>query len=78
MKWQLKYYKLLPLVAAHVNTYDVAGECRRHVQHFTKIVKNVNILEFHYHIWNHHEKCIQTSTNMPGIGLIILEIDVEM
>ena len=27
-------------------------------------------------IWNHHEKCIQKSTNMPGIGSFILQIDV--
>ena len=33
-----------------------------------KLFKNANIVEFHGHIWNHHEKCIQTSTNMPGIG----------
>ena len=38
--------------------------------------KNVKIVEFHDHIWNHHEKCIQKSTNMPGIGLLILEIAV--
>ena len=31
-------------------------------------------MEFHAHIWNHHEKCIQKSTNMPGIGSIIREI----
>ena len=29
--------------------------------------KNVKILEFSDTIWNHHEKCIQISTNMPGI-----------
>ena len=45
-----------------------AGEYRRHVKKVTKFVKNVKILEFHDHIWNHHEKCIQISTNMPGIG----------
>ena len=38
--------------------------------------KNVNILEFHGHIWIHHEKCIQKSTNMPSIiGSLICEID---
>ena len=26
------------------------------------------------YIWNHHEKCIQISTNMPDIGLEICEI----
>ena len=30
--------------------------------------KNVTILEFHDHIWNHCASYIQLSTNMPGIG----------
>ena len=29
-------------------------------------------------IWNHNEKCIQISTNMPGIGSLIREIAVEI
>ena len=29
--------------------------------------KKVNIIELHYHIWNHRGKCIQISTNMPDI-----------
>ena len=36
--------------------------------------KNVKIPEFSDYIWNHHEKCIQISTHMPGIGLEICEI----
>ena len=43
-----------------------------------KIVKNVEIVEFHDHIWNHDEKCIQISTNMPGIGSLFREIAVEI
>ena len=35
---------------------------------------NVNIIEFHYYIWNHHGKCIQISTKSPGIGLEMFEI----
>ena len=35
-------------------------------------------MELHDHIWNHHEKCIQISTNMPGIGLVNPEIAVKM
>ena len=42
-----------------------------------KITKNVKIVEFHYCIWNHREKCIQISTNKPGIGLVIPEIIFE-
>ena len=43
-----------------------------------KMLKNVNILEFHDHIWNHHEKRIQKSTIIPGIGSLIHEIDVNI
>ena len=39
-----------------------------------KMFKNVKILECSDYIWNHHEKRIQISTNMPGIGLEICEI----
>ena len=39
-----------------------------------KMLKNVNIIEFGDYIWNHHEKCIQISTNMPDIGLEICNI----
>ena len=58
--------------------YHAAGECRRHVKNVTNFVKNVNIVEFHDHIWNHRGKCMQISTNMPGIGLVIPEITCEM
>ena len=34
----------------------------------------VKILEFSEYIWNHHEKCIQISSNMPDIGLEICKI----
>ena len=34
------------------------------------------MVEFHYHIWNHCEKYIQRSTNMPGVGSANREIDV--
>ena len=44
----------------------------------TKMVKKVKIVEFHDHIWNHHEKCIQISTNMPGSGSLICEIHVKI
>ena len=48
------------------------------VKNLTKFVKNVDIVEFHDQIWNHNEKWIQISTNMPGIGSLIREIAVEM
>ena len=58
--------------------YHVAGVSRRQVQNCTKMFKNINIVEFHYHIWNHNEKYIPISTNMPGIGLVIREINVNI
>ena len=44
----------------------------------TKFVKNVEIVEFHDHIWNHREKCIKIRTNMPDIGSLIREIAVTI
>ena len=35
-------------------------------------------VEFHEYIWNQKEKCIQISTNRPGIGSYICEIDVDI
>ena len=43
-------------------------------QTFHKIFKNVKIVEFHHCIENHLEKCIDISTNIPSIGLVIPEI----
>ena len=59
------------------NAFHAAGESTRQVKILTKFVKNVKIVEFHDHkiIWSHHEKCIQKSTNMPGVGSLIREID---
>ena len=42
------------------------------------VQQNVNILEFRYDIWNHCQKCILISTNMPSIGSVILEIFFEI
>ena len=35
-------------------------------------------MKFGDYIWNHHVKCIQISTNMPGIGLVTCEIGFEI
>ena len=51
---------------------------RRQDKNVTNFVKNVNILEFGYYIWNPYEKYIQKSPNMPGIGPLIREIDVKI
>ena len=41
------------------------------LQILQKLPKNINIIEFQYHILNRHEKYIGISTNMPRIGLVI-------
>ena len=51
---------------------------RRQDKNVTNFVKNVNIQEFGYYIWNPYEKCIQRSPNMPGIGSLIREIDIKI
>ena len=35
-------------------------------------------MECHYYIWNHKDKCIQISTNMPSINSLICEIKVKI
>ena len=54
--------------------------CRRQFNIFSNIFffKYFNILDFDDYIWNHREKCIQMSTNIPSIGSVISEIIVEM
>ena len=59
------------VVLCLINAFRAAGECRRQFKNVTNFVKNVKIVEFHDHIWNHHEKCFQISTNMPSIGLFL-------
>ena len=54
---------------------SASGASRRQDTNFTKVSKQkVKILEFGNYIWNHHEKCIQISTNMPGIHLEMCKI----
>ena len=62
----------------NINAFHATGECRRHIKNLTKFVKNFKIVEFHGHIWNHNEKCIQISTNMPGIGSLFREVAVDI
>ena len=65
-------------VVYFLNAFHAAGECRRQVKKLSKCAKNVKIVEFHYRIWNHNEKCIKISTNMPGIGSLIREIYINI
>ena len=41
-----------------LNAFHAASEYRRQVKYVTDLVKNVQIVEFHDHIYNHHEKYI--------------------
>ena len=61
-----------------LNAYNAAGMSRRQDKNVKNVVTNVNILEFGYFIWNPYEKCIHKSPNMPGIGSLICEIDVNV
>ena len=60
--------KLIWVNCFNTYMYNAAGVSRRQHQNVTNFVNNFNILEFGYYIWNPHEKCIQKSPNMPGIG----------
>ena len=48
-------------------------KCQKLSKLFNLMSKIVKIVQFHEYIWNLHEKCIQMSTNMPSIGLVIRE-----
>ena len=57
-------------------TRQAWADDRPNISHnFPKIIK---VIECHYYIWNHREKCFQISTNMPGIGSVISDIAFEM
>ena len=44
---------------------------------YLEVFRGVEIVEYDDHIWNHNEKCIQISTKVPGIGLLICEMAVN-
>ena len=50
--------------------------CGRRVQttgqNLTNLVKKGKIVEFHDHIWNQYEICIQINTTMTGMGYWII------
>ena len=60
-----------------LSTPQTSADDRSKIEHIW-FLKKIKIVEFHDHIWNHNEKCIQLSTNMPSIGLVIPEITSEM
>ena len=57
------------------NTYHVAGMSRRQIKNFITFSKTSTFWNFItiFVITNHHEKCIEISPNMTGIGLVICE-----
>ena len=68
----------IPYSVCNLISTGQARVSRRQVQNITICFKNVKIIQFGDHIWNHHEECIQTSTNMPSIGSKICEIGFEI
>ena len=46
----------------YINVYRAAGVWDDRSKNAQKNVNNVNIIEFHNHIRNHHGKCIKIST----------------
>ena len=42
-----------------INAYNAAGMSRRQDKNVTNLVKNVNILEFGYYIWNPYENAFK-------------------
>ena len=54
-----------------INVNEIYHLPRGRYKQTTNFSKNVNI-------WNHYEKCIQISTNMPDIDASIREINVKM
>ena len=56
-----------------LSTQQVWADDRSNISRGKKI-KKVIILKFGHYTWNHHEKRIPISTNMPSIGLVICEI----
>ena len=55
-----------------LNTHNAAGVSRRQDQ------KKCQHSGIGYYIWNPYEKCFQKSSNIIGIGSLILEIDVNI
>ena len=72
------FAEVLTIRTSSINAFHAAGKCRQQVKNVTTFVKNVEIVEFRDRIWNHNEKYIQISTNMPSIGSLIHEIVVEI
>ena len=44
----------------------------------TNIAKMYKFWYFITKLFHYHENCVRISTNMPSIGLVICEIDIEM
>ena len=76
----MSVYFLKIKITICINTYHAALACADDMskmsQNGQKMVKKW--LKCYYHVWIHHEQCIQMSTNMPGIGLAIREIAFEI
>ena len=64
-------------ILSELITFNAAGVCSAYDR--SKMLQKISKFKrFHCYIWNHNEKCIQISTNMPGIGFKIGERDVDI
>ena len=45
-----------------------------HTSNSCRISQQISQKRFHDRVWSRHVKCFETSTNMPGIAAVILEI----
>ena len=83
----MSYLRPLPGITFHIaqrgnslpplNSRHAACLChamifvQKTAKNFTKIVKTSKMIEIHYRIWIHHEKCVKINTNIQGIDSII-------
>ena len=52
-------------------------ECRRQTNIFL-LFQKLSKIKFSLPYWIQHEKCIQMSTNKPSIGVVVLEIAIQI
>ena len=79
MKWARSLHYFHPeyvFIDSNVISYHFACGRREQttIKNVKKCLKISKFRKFCDSIWNHQEKCIQISTNMPEIGLEICEI----
>ena len=68
------YREIRYTISLTLDTWQTLSDEKLHTI-YNRIVNK--IIELHYSIWNHHEKCIKISTqNMTGIDLVEVQVNV--